>query len=75
MNAYVPLSQAVRELTERYPHPRMNYNAVHRGVLGGRIPARRHDGRWFIDRADYPAMEAFVARLSPPGAYMTKNAA
>ena len=48
------LPQGPRVLADFIGQRAPNYQALYRAVIDGRIPAERHDGRWWLRHEDMP---------------------
>ncbi|MBO1081853.1 hypothetical protein [Roseomonas haemaphysalidis] len=54
----IPLSQLPRELAAIASGQTVDYRAAYRQVLNGNLPADNIRSRWYIQRADLPAIAA-----------------
>jgi hypothetical protein len=50
-------------VAERYGGLPLPYLALYRAALDRRIPVRRHNGRWFLDEVDLPAVAEIFGRV------------
>ena len=58
-NDRLSLPLCARELAKAHLPPPWNlYDRAYQAVLNGQIPATQHNGRWFVERADLPAIAA-----------------
>lgn len=69
----ISLTSLPRELARAYPGASVSYRRCYTLTVDGRLPAIQGDsGRWFIDRADLPAV-ARVLGLSEARAKSPKT--
>lgn len=63
----IPLTSLPRALAQAYPGAAVTYRRLYHLAVDGHLPAtQEHNGRWFLARADLPAVARMLGLQAAP---------
>lgn len=64
--SWIPLALLSPLLAEHTGTPLPGYRKLLAAALDGRLPATRHNGRWYVRKQDVPAAAVALGLAEPP---------